>query len=130
MLRSVERIIGTAIKFVKVPTRKVIYNKKLSNLIDDIKRAKPIPEVDSLIADANKQLSNLTKEDLLRQVAYLTLAKGEEVEEIRNYQPSGAEGRTKSKAKAKSSRNGNPYHKKKARKKFERSKKKFKKKKK
>ncbi len=129
-LTAVERKIGSKIKFVKIPTRKVIYDRKLSILIEDLKKAKAIPEVDGLLEEANKKLSNLTKEDLLRQIAYMTLGKGEEVEEIRTYDPSkSSESKPKSRARS-SSKNGNPFHKKKARKKFERSKKKFKKKKK
>ena len=134
MIRPIERVIGTSIKFVNVPTRKTIYNRKVANLIDELKRAKSIPEVDSLMEEAEKKLSNLTKEDLLKQIVYLTLAKGEAVEEIRTYTESESDSdrsapRSRQRFRGKSKRGENPYHKKKARKKFDASKKKRKKRK-
>ncbi len=141
ILRSLENRINAPIQFVDVPSRKAIFAKKLNNLVDDIKRAKPIREVESLMDELNEKTSNLSKEDLLRQIVFLTLEKEEKLVEIKKYSESdsggdrggrggrgrngggGRNGRSNFKSSGK-----NPFHKKKARKKFERSKKKNKKK--
>ena len=138
ILRTLENRINAPIQFVDVPSRKAIFAKKLNSLVEDIKRAKPIKEVESLMGELNEQTSNLSKEDLLRQIVYLTLEKEEKLVEIKKYKESdsGRErgGGGRGRGGSRGGRSGfkasgkNPFHKKKARKKFERSKKKKKKK--
>jgi len=136
ILRTLENRINAPIQFVDVPSRKAIFAKKLNSLVEDIKRAKPIKEVESLMDELNEQTSNLSKEDLLRQIVFLTLEKEEKLVEIKKYKESdgrdggGGRGRGGRGGRGRSNfRSGgkNPFHKKKARRKFERSKKKKKK---
>lgn len=72
LLKVLEKRIQMPIKFVSIPSATDVMKKRLENSFEKIKKAKPIKEVDEVLPDLEKIISHFSKEDLIRQIAYLT----------------------------------------------------------
>ena len=121
LLKTLERRINSKIEFLPVPSGKDMIKKQLSHVFEGIKKAKQVPEVDGMVAELEKTISHLSKEDLVRQIAYFTMRNRAMPTEFKAYSKSELAEHDVTRTK-KSRHKKNPYHKKKARRKFERSK--------
>ena len=122
ILKVLEKRINSTIEFKPVPSGKAVIKVQLERVFEGIKKAKQVPEVEGLIEDLEKSISNLTKEELVRQIAYFTMRNRAMPAEFKAYSKKEA-AEMDDKPYKKNRGKKNPYHKKKARRKFERSRK-------